>query len=172
MMIGGLGGVVRWLSMPFDWPFAAFALLQTLHALTFGATHLGTMHWFADHVEDRDLSVVNGATFVAGGVCMGVSVLASGWLYARYGAGAFAAMALPALRRRDRGVDRAALNSASPSTPQRRLRRKNERAVVAQGVLAVARQQQRAVEIDEIGILGKQHGRRHRQRGARPCSRP
>ncbi len=97
MMIGGLGGVVRWLAMPFDWPFAAFALLQTLHALTFGATHLGTMHWFADHVEDRDLSVVNGATFVAGGACMGVSVLASGWLYARYGAGAFAAMALPAL---------------------------------------------------------------------------
>jgi PPP family 3-phenylpropionic acid transporter len=97
MVIGGVGGTLRWMCMPLDLPFAGFAVLQTLHALSFGATHLGLMRWIAANVEEKDLSVANGIAFVVGGAIMGVAVLSSGFLYDRFGAGAFAAMALPAL---------------------------------------------------------------------------
>jgi PPP family 3-phenylpropionic acid transporter len=47
IMLGGIGGVIRWTAMAFDPPTAALPLLQVLHALSFAATHLGTMHYLA-----------------------------------------------------------------------------------------------------------------------------
>jgi len=96
MMIGAIGAAVRWLGMPLDLPFAGIAVLQTLHALSFGATHLGLMRWFSANVEEKDLSIVNGTAFVVAGICQGISVLASGLIYDSYGALAFAVMAFPA----------------------------------------------------------------------------
>ncbi len=55
---------------------------------------------------------------------------------------------------------------ALSSTPEIGLRRVDEAALVAQAGLPVACQQQRCVEIDELGALGEQHRRRHRQRTA------
>ena len=43
ILIGAAGGIVRWIATAFDPPLALLAPLQMLHALSFGATHLGTM---------------------------------------------------------------------------------------------------------------------------------
>ncbi len=50
LLAGGLAAIVRWVSMSFDPPLAALVGLQVLHAFTFGATHLGAMHFIADAV--------------------------------------------------------------------------------------------------------------------------
>ena len=43
LMIGALGGALRWAAMALDPPVAALPWLQLLHALSFGATHLGAL---------------------------------------------------------------------------------------------------------------------------------
>ena len=43
--LGAGAAVVRWLAMGFDPPLALLVPLQVLHALTFGATHLGAIHF-------------------------------------------------------------------------------------------------------------------------------
>ncbi len=91
--IGGAGAVLRWGAMAFDPPGILLPLLQMLHALSFGATHLGAMEMLSRLAHGRgsataqgDFSAVQGATFAA---AMGVS----GNLVATFGSGAYAAMA-------------------------------------------------------------------------------
>jgi hypothetical protein len=43
ILIGGTGALVRWTAMALDPPGALLPLLQCLHGLSFGATHLGTL---------------------------------------------------------------------------------------------------------------------------------
>jgi len=43
MMLGAAGAILRWGAMAFDPPIAALPWLQLLHALSFGATHLGAL---------------------------------------------------------------------------------------------------------------------------------
>ena len=43
ILIGGAGALVRWIAMALDPPGALLPLLQCLHGLSFGATHLGTL---------------------------------------------------------------------------------------------------------------------------------
>lgn len=44
LAIGAAGAVLRWSAMAFDPPTLLVPVLQCLHALTFGAAHLGAMH--------------------------------------------------------------------------------------------------------------------------------
>ena len=46
VMLGGIGGLLRWTAMAFDPPFVVLPALQLLHALTFGATHVGAMSFW------------------------------------------------------------------------------------------------------------------------------
>ena len=46
-LLGGAGAVLRWTAMAFDSPVALLPVLQCLHGLSFGATHLGAMHALA-----------------------------------------------------------------------------------------------------------------------------
>ena len=50
--IGAAGGVVRWTAMTFDPPAALLFPLQFLHALSFGATHLGTMMYLSQNAPE------------------------------------------------------------------------------------------------------------------------
>ncbi len=43
ILLGGVGAVLRWSAMAFDPPALLLPLLQCLHCLSFGATHLGAM---------------------------------------------------------------------------------------------------------------------------------
>jgi PPP family 3-phenylpropionic acid transporter len=46
VILGGLGAAVRWAVTAWEPPLAVLGVVQLLHALSFGATHLGTMGLF------------------------------------------------------------------------------------------------------------------------------
>jgi PPP family 3-phenylpropionic acid transporter len=96
LLSGAAGAVLRWLAMAAVPPLAALAVLQCLHALSFGATHLGAVMVMARIAPAQFGATAQGYLAVAQGLAMaGASVLA-GALYARYGALAYLAMALMA----------------------------------------------------------------------------
>jgi PPP family 3-phenylpropionic acid transporter len=98
IVAGAAAAVVRWLSMAFDPPFFTLVLLQCLHALTFGATHLGAMH-FIGHAAGPERAGTAQALHATAttGVAMGGAVILSGLLYGRLGGQSYLAMAVIAL---------------------------------------------------------------------------
>jgi PPP family 3-phenylpropionic acid transporter len=96
ILLGGLGGVVRWTAMAFDPPAAALPLLQVLHALSFAATHLGTMHYLAQAAPARRGATAQGDFVALQGIVFAVAMGLSGGLVEAYGSRAYAAMAASA----------------------------------------------------------------------------
>jgi PPP family 3-phenylpropionic acid transporter len=94
LLAGALGAVLRWSMMALDPPGWSLPLLQLLHAASFGATHLGLIGYIAGHAPERYAATAQGYFSVLSGVMLGASMALSGLLYARYGGGAYAAMAL------------------------------------------------------------------------------
>ncbi len=94
ILAGGGAGVVRWGAMAFDPPLALLFPLQALHALTFGATHLGAMHYIHRAVPQEQAGTAQ-ALFAAatGGVGMGAATLLAGTLYGPFGGLSYLAMA-------------------------------------------------------------------------------
>ncbi|MEC9343699.1 MAG: MFS transporter [Pseudomonadota bacterium] len=92
--IGGAGAVLRWTLMPLEPPLGGFFMLQVLHGLSFGAVHLGTMHFLAETVAEERMGAAQGASFVLGGLAMAVAVFSSGPIYAAFGVKGFLVMAL------------------------------------------------------------------------------
>jgi len=94
ILVGGAGAALRWTVMALDSPLMLLPVLQCLHALSFGATHLGAMHVLA-RLADRsggataqgDFSALQALTFAAS---MGLS----GVLAERFGSSAYLAMSL------------------------------------------------------------------------------
>ncbi|MBI3435144.1 MAG: MFS transporter [Proteobacteria bacterium] len=95
--LGACGAVIRWTIMAFDQPLALLPFLQLLHALSFGATHLGTLQFIARAAPARMAARAQGAISVALGLAMALAIALSGLLFARFGSLAYAAMALMAL---------------------------------------------------------------------------
>ncbi|MEZ5872203.1 MAG: MFS transporter [Nitratireductor sp.] len=93
IIIGACGAIARWSLMPLEPPLLGFIFLQALHGLSFGAMHLGTMHFLAEEIADDSMGAAQGAAFMLGGVVMAIAVLSSGPLYAAWGIVAFLAMA-------------------------------------------------------------------------------
>jgi PPP family 3-phenylpropionic acid transporter len=94
ILIGGAGALVRWIAMALGPPGALLPLLQCLHALSFGATHLGTLGFIAHAAPAGLAATAQGYIAVSMGVVMAVATGLSGLLYARFGAAAYGAMAL------------------------------------------------------------------------------
>ena len=113
MALSCIAGMVRWTVMMFDpvgfllWP------AQMLHALTFGAGHLGAVAFIASAVPDRYAAAAQGASAtMAAGAVMAFGMALAAWLYPwlggqTYGIGlAFSALGLAfcaVLARRWRG---------------------------------------------------------------------
>jgi MFS transporter, PPP family, 3-phenylpropionic acid transporter len=97
LMIGGFGGALRWGAMALDPPSLALPLLQLLHALSFGATHLGMLGFVAAKAPVGQGATAQGYLAVALGTTMAVATGISGVLYAGFGSLAYAAMALAAI---------------------------------------------------------------------------
>jgi MFS transporter, PPP family, 3-phenylpropionic acid transporter len=93
IVLGGLGGVARWIGMIFDPPVAALALLQCLHALSLGATHIGTMHFLSRTVPAGRAATAQGDCAAAQGIVFAVAMGLSGVLVAALGNFAYAVMA-------------------------------------------------------------------------------
>jgi len=92
--LGAGAAVLRWLAMGFDPPLGALVVLQLLHGLTFGATHLGAIHFMARWVPEGQAGTAQALyASVTGGIAMGGAMLVAGPLYAEFGGRAYWAMA-------------------------------------------------------------------------------
>jgi PPP family 3-phenylpropionic acid transporter len=70
-------------------------MLQLLHALTFGASHLGAMHFMARLVPPGAAASAQSLySALSAGFGSGLVMLAAGSLYAAYGGAAYPFMAL------------------------------------------------------------------------------
>jgi PPP family 3-phenylpropionic acid transporter len=97
LMIGAAGAGLRWAAMALNPPDAALPFLQLLHALSFGATHLGAIGFVARHAPHGQSATAQGYLSIAQGAAMAAATGLSGWLYGAFGARAYAAMALAAV---------------------------------------------------------------------------
>jgi len=92
--IGALGAVIRWALMAADPSFVVLLVLQLLHGLTFGATHLGTVHAIQERVgADRAASAQALHSALSSGVLMGLTMMLAGRLYGSYAGMSYLAMA-------------------------------------------------------------------------------
>jgi PPP family 3-phenylpropionic acid transporter len=96
IVLGGLGGVLRWSAMAFDPPTAALPPLQCLHALSFAATHLGAMHYMAQAVPAGRGATAQGDFAAVQGIVFAGAMSLSGALVSAYGSLAYGAMAATA----------------------------------------------------------------------------
>lgn len=96
LIVAGAGAaVIRWLAMGFDPPLALLVPLQLLHALTFGATHIGAIHFIGRAVPETQAGTAQALyASVTGGIAMGGAMLVAGPLYAAYAGRAYWAMAV------------------------------------------------------------------------------
>jgi MFS transporter, PPP family, 3-phenylpropionic acid transporter len=95
LAIGAVAGAIRWSFTAFTVEPGMLALLQPLHALSFCATHLGTMQWLAANVPPHRMARAQSLyTCTAHGVIMALGLWGSGQLYASLGGQAFLPMAV------------------------------------------------------------------------------
>jgi PPP family 3-phenylpropionic acid transporter len=86
IVVGAAASVLRWSSMGFDPPLALLIPLQVLHGLTYGAAHIGAIHFISRAVPSLALgSAQSFYAVIAAGLFQGVIGLASGALYAGIG---------------------------------------------------------------------------------------
>ena len=97
LMIGALGGALRWAAMALDPPALVLPWLQLLHAASFGATHLGALGFVARHAPAGQSATAQGYLAIVIGVLSAAATALSGWLYGAYGGRAYAAMVLAAV---------------------------------------------------------------------------
>jgi PPP family 3-phenylpropionic acid transporter len=108
--MGAAGAVIRWVAMTFDPPLALLALIQCLHGLSFGATHLGAIQFIARAAGDRRAAAAQGDLSTLLAVASAAATGLSGLLYTTLGDHGYAVMAamaalggaclIPALRAR------------------------------------------------------------------------
>lgn len=95
LAIAALGGILRWPLTPLTNDPVLLVPLQCLHALTFGAAHLGAMAYLARNIPDS-VGATGQSLYYAltGGVLMGAMMPLAGTLYEGYGPAAYNAMGL------------------------------------------------------------------------------
>jgi PPP family 3-phenylpropionic acid transporter len=93
IVLGGAGGALRWAAMACDPPTVLLPLLQLLHALSFGATHLGSMHVLARVAPVGRNATAQGDFVTVQGIVFAAAMSGSGVLVAAFGSLAYGAMA-------------------------------------------------------------------------------
>lgn len=95
LIAGGAGAAARWFAMSFDPPLALLFPLQMLHALSYGATHLGAIHFMHRAVPQAAAGTAQALyATIAAGVMMGAATLAMGPLYSAAAGKAYLAPAI------------------------------------------------------------------------------
>jgi PPP family 3-phenylpropionic acid transporter len=93
ILIGAAGAVLRWTVTAFDPPVVLLALLQLLHALSFGATHLGTMMYLTRSAPEGGRAAAQGDIATANTLVMAAATALAGVLYGVGATHAYTAMA-------------------------------------------------------------------------------
>jgi len=84
-LAGGLT-VLRWAATALSTDLAVLIPAQALHAASFGAVHLATMHWLRDRTPPELLASAQGFYAAIGGALLsGLLTPVGGWLYGRAG---------------------------------------------------------------------------------------
>lgn len=96
LMTGAAGAVLRWSLMALEPPALLLPALQSLHALSFAATHLGAVTYLARLAPPGYSARAQGYLAMALGLGSAFAMTMAGTLYGTCGAGAYAAMALMA----------------------------------------------------------------------------
>ncbi|HEY0218354.1 MAG TPA: MFS transporter [Afipia sp.] len=91
--IGAAAASMRWLITAQEPPLAVLAVVQLMHGLSFGMTHIGTVWLLARSVPHHVLASAQGYLAAALGIASGVSLIVSGLIYARAGQHVYYAMA-------------------------------------------------------------------------------
>lgn len=90
---GAALSIVRWIAMGFDPGLSALIPLQILHGVTYGASHIGAIHFIGKAVPVRAAGSAQALyATVAAGLAMGIATLIAGWLYASHGGASYFAM--------------------------------------------------------------------------------
>ena len=96
--IAGFAGVVRWIGSGLTTEFWALLFLQSLHSLTFGASHLGAMAFITRAIPQHQSATAQGLySSLSMGLVVGLTMMASGALYSALGGAAFFVMVLLSL---------------------------------------------------------------------------
>ncbi|MFT3730722.1 MAG: MFS transporter [Hyphomicrobium sp.] len=96
--LGAAASVVRWSVMAFEPPLAILIPVQLLHGATYGASHIGAIHFIHETVpRDKQGTAQSLYATVAAGVAMGCATLVAGWSYDRAGSYSYLGMTVMAL---------------------------------------------------------------------------
>lgn len=94
LLVGLLGGMLRWVVMASFTSYGMMMVGQSLHALSFASAHLGTMYFIRRMVPTAIRNRAQGLySALSGGVLMSTTAWASGRLYGEVGGLAYYAMA-------------------------------------------------------------------------------
>jgi len=97
VVIGGFAAVARWLITAQEPSLAVLGVVQLAHGLTYGITQVGTMGLLVRHVPIHRMARGQGYLAACGGIVSMAASIASGMVYARYGAGVYYVMSVMAL---------------------------------------------------------------------------
>ena len=98
LIVAALGAIVRWTLTAFDPPLGLLFVVQALHALSFGAAHLGAIYFIARAVPENCSATGQGLyAAVSMGIVMGFMTMISGRLYTQLGPHAYLVMSALAL---------------------------------------------------------------------------
>ncbi|MEE2745670.1 MAG: major facilitator superfamily domain-containing protein 6 [Pseudomonadota bacterium] len=94
ILIGGMAGVVRWTILGLTDFLPALIIAQFFHGLTFGAVHLGAIHYISDHIPSQLSATAQSLlSAVVMGLAIGTTTIAAGMLYSSIGSNAYFPMA-------------------------------------------------------------------------------
>ncbi len=94
LLVAGAGfAMLRWILTGMDLPVPLLFVVQMLHGLSFGATHLGTMGLMARLVPNNLIATAQGLLVASVGTIMALAQLGAGQIYASFGGGVYFAMA-------------------------------------------------------------------------------
>jgi MFS transporter, PPP family, 3-phenylpropionic acid transporter len=93
LALASLAGVIRWTVLAWtDW-LPVLVVVQALHAFSFGAAHLGAMHFIGRSLPPALSATAQSLYSVAAiGIAVGAATAVSGALYETWGSGAYLAM--------------------------------------------------------------------------------
>ncbi len=89
---GGVAGALRFGLMAFDPGLGVTLVLQLLHGVSFGCTHLGAMAVVSALAPDGRRAAAQGRLVAVSALASAVATMASGYVYQSHGAAAFLAM--------------------------------------------------------------------------------
>ena len=94
MVLGGIAGILRWSLAGALTRLPFIAALQLLHAFTFGASHLGAVHFLSRAAPPSAAASAQSLyAALSSGLGSGLVMMIAGTLYSAFGGGAYAFMA-------------------------------------------------------------------------------